>query len=340
MTLADRSVTWTTSDETVATVDENGVVTAVGAGECAITATAKADPSFSAQCVVTVISFEYDLNAVVWDEEGYVWMSHFNTADLPNYTKLTAESYDAPINALAYGSDGQLYASDLDTSAGVSTLYTVDPETYALTTVGTSSIAYTDLAYAPNLGNVMLATYFNYVVVVDAATGDYLGAFDYSTNDLVGITYCGSAFNTNYNAYMDFYYLLDNKGNLYFDAFMPHNGGYAYFNGVEYGLIIETGITCDYSYFQSLYFDGIYTYASCFNNAKNSVTLYAIDTEVSSSIYKLGSFADGVWPVGGLINLPVTELEAPAAAAAFAEAAIAGIASTEAITPVELPLGK
>ena len=340
MTLADRSVTWTTSDETVATVDENGVVTAVGAGECAITATANADPSFSAQCVVTVVSFEYDLNAVVWDEDGYVWMSQFNTADLPNYTKLTAESYDAPINALAYGSDGQLYASDLDTSAGVSTLYTVDPETYALTTVGTSSIAYTDLAHAPNLGNVMLATYFNYVVVVDAATGDYLGAFDYSSNNLVGITYCGSAFNPNYNAYMDFYYLLDNKGNLYFDAFMPYDGGYAYFNGVEYGLIIETGITCDTSYFQSLYFDGIYTYASCFNNAKNSVTLYAIDTEVSSSVYKLGSFADGVWPVGGLINLPVTELEAPAAAAAFAEAEIAGTASTEAITPVELPLGK
>ena len=337
MTLADRSVTWTTSDETVATVDENGVVTAVGAGECAITATAKADPSFSAQCVVTVIAFEYDLNAVVWDEEGYVWMSHFNTADLPNYTKLTAESYDAPINALSYGPDGKLYASDLDTNAGVSTLYTVDPATYALTTVGTSSIAYTDLAYAPNLGNVMLATYFNYVVVVDAATGDYMGAFDFQISDLVGITYCGSDFHPNYKAYMDFYYLLDSKGNLYLTAFMPYNGQYARFTPSNLG---NTGITCDYSYFQSLYFDGIYTYASCFNNAKNSVTLYAIDTEVSGSIYKLGSFADGVWPVGGLINLPVTELEAPAAAAAFAEAEIAGIASTEAITPVELPLGK
>ena len=340
MTLADRSVTWTTSDEAVATVDENGVVTAVGNGECVITATAKADPTHSAQCAITVISFEYDLNAVVWDENGEVWMSRFNTADLPNYTKLTTESYSAPINALSYGPDGKLFASDLDTSAGVSTLYTVDPETYALTTVGTSSIAYTDLAYAPSLGNVMLATYFNYVVVVDAATGDYLGAFNYSTNDLVGITYCGSAFNPNYNAYMDYYYLMDNKGNLYFDAFMPYNGGYAYFNGAEYGLIIETGITCDYSYFQSLYFDGTYTYASCFNNSKNSVTLYAIDTEDTGSVYKLGAFADGVWPVGGLINLPVTELEAPAAAADLVKAEITGTASTEAIAPVELPLGK
>lgn len=339
MTLADRSVSWASSDEAVATVDENGLVTAVGAGECVITATANADPSFSADCAVTVIEFDYDLNAVVWDEEGYVWMSQFSTADLPNYTKLTAESYNAPINALSYGPEGTLYASDLDTNAGVSTLYTVDPETYALTSVGTSSIAYTDLAYAPNLGNVLLATYFNYVIVVDAATGDYLGAFDYCSNDLVGITYCGSAYNSVYGQYLDIYYLLDNKGNLYYEAFMPYNGSYAYFNGEVAGLLGNVGITCDTSYFQSLYFDGAYTYVSSFNQSSNCVTLYALDTEVSGSIYKLGSFADGVWPVGGLINLPVAQMEA-SASAAFAEAEITGNFSSEAIDRFEMVTGK
>ena len=340
MTLTDRSVTWTSSDESVAIVDATGLVTALGVGECLITATSNADPSFSASCAVSVVEFSYDLNAVIWDEEGSVWMSQFNTANLPNFDKIAAAPYAAPINAMAYGSDGQLYASDLDTSAGVSTLYTVNPETYELTTVGTSSVAYTDMADAPHLGNVLLATYFNYVLVVDATTGDYMGAFNYCSNDLVGITYCGSAFNPNYNAYMDFYYLLDSKGNLYFEAFMPYNGSYAYFNGQQNGLAAVTGITCDTSYFQSLYFDGNYTYASCYNSSKNAVTLYVIDTEGTGNVYTLGSFAKGVWPVAALIKLAPATVEAPAAAAVYSAAEVAGISSAEAIVPVDLTFGK
>ena len=45
-------ITWSSSDEAVATVDENGLVTAVGVGSA--TVTAKADGASSAACVVTV----------------------------------------------------------------------------------------------------------------------------------------------------------------------------------------------------------------------------------------------------------------------------------------------
>ena len=48
---ADDSVTWTSSNDAVATVDQNGVVTAVGAGEATITAATK---NCSATCTVTV----------------------------------------------------------------------------------------------------------------------------------------------------------------------------------------------------------------------------------------------------------------------------------------------
>ena len=51
--MADMTVTWSTSDDAVATVDEHGVVTALAAGTATITATAG---DYSATCVVTVES--------------------------------------------------------------------------------------------------------------------------------------------------------------------------------------------------------------------------------------------------------------------------------------------
>lgn len=50
----NKAVTWNTSDNTVATVDENGTVTAVGAGEATITVTTE-DGSKTATCQVTVL---------------------------------------------------------------------------------------------------------------------------------------------------------------------------------------------------------------------------------------------------------------------------------------------
>ena len=50
----DKTVTWSTSDENVATVDEEGLVTAVGIGEAIITATTADGTELSASCTITV----------------------------------------------------------------------------------------------------------------------------------------------------------------------------------------------------------------------------------------------------------------------------------------------
>jgi uncharacterized protein YjdB len=51
----DVAITWSSSDETVVTVDENGKLTAVGAGEATITATVTENgQQISAECRVTV----------------------------------------------------------------------------------------------------------------------------------------------------------------------------------------------------------------------------------------------------------------------------------------------
>ena len=54
---ASQVVTWTSSNPTVATVDENGLVTAIAAGVTTITATTTDGTSLSATCKVTVTNF-------------------------------------------------------------------------------------------------------------------------------------------------------------------------------------------------------------------------------------------------------------------------------------------
>ena len=74
------SVTWTSSDEDVATVDADGLVTAIAGGSCTITATAADGSGVSASCEVTVIQLVTSIT-----------LSHTTLALQPEgYQKLTA----------------------------------------------------------------------------------------------------------------------------------------------------------------------------------------------------------------------------------------------------------
>ncbi len=57
-TVANKAVTWTSSDNAIATVDQNGKVTAKSKGNVTITATSKQEGSVFANCVITVTKTE------------------------------------------------------------------------------------------------------------------------------------------------------------------------------------------------------------------------------------------------------------------------------------------
>ncbi|MBR5409433.1 MAG: S8 family serine peptidase, partial [Clostridia bacterium] len=55
ITALDKTVTWSSSNEGIATVDQNGHVTAVGIGSCTVRATSNQDASMYGQCEVSVV---------------------------------------------------------------------------------------------------------------------------------------------------------------------------------------------------------------------------------------------------------------------------------------------
>ena len=327
----DESVTWVSSDETVATVDANGVVTGVAEGTCYVTATSVIDPQATAVTEVTVKIIEKDLNGVIWDEHGEVWYSAFNTSTIPAYEKLTEESLRKEIASIAYGGDGVLYGASLDTDSFVSSLYTIDPETLETELIGDSELAYTDMAPEYNIGGYfMYATYGPYVLVADLSTGDFLGYFNIAqytgSSEFVGITYEYTDENG-----MDWYFLVDMDGNLFEVGFRNRRNNPSLAGLYGYG---NLGYATDADYFNSLYWDGESLYWSCFNYDASNVHLIVWDAADTEAVFDLGAFDQDVWPIGGLFELDAAEYDEPAEPAdpgMFGKPVVIEIAETEMI---------
>ncbi len=314
---SDRSYTWASSNEAVATVDANGVVTAVAEGEAQIIATSVLDNTKTAVCNVEVIDIAIDMNAIVWDEEGSIWFSEFNTATLPEYVKVSGDMLETDyFVSAAMTPDGTLYAGSLDTQTGVGALYRINTETWEATKLSDCTELgiqhfYADLTYAPGIygTGALMGVYGPYVITIDLATGAPIEVIDEFEGDnyLVGIANCYSEF-----GYGNTVYLVQSNGvvtqEIYLDAglLVPGYEGmivpYSLFLGERSSM--ETGISVgDALCFNSLYYDeeNAMIFWSAFDEERdNNVTLYAIDEMNDFAVHNLGQFADGVWPVAGL----------------------------------------
>lgn len=336
ITASDRSVAWSSEDDTIATVDENGTVTGLKEGTTIIKATSNQDPEIYAECEVNVVYIEKELNAVVWDEEGQEWFSHFNTGKLPEYNKDASTEISNTVTAFNYY--GNIIAGTLDTSTATSSIYIVDPENeYASEPIGdmytwASDIALgfeiygTPLAYinGPNLVMGNLEYNPNY----EACGVPYVvGSFD-SIGTLAGIAFKDTGklplpeelidlykyyYEDEYDMYFaedkydaPSYYLLGTDGKVWeVQAILEaeDDGEGSYVDVVSFSepvLVADTGVSTDFLY-QSLYYDGEYVYWSHFDGGDYAL-LYIIDPE-TGDVFKAGDFGNAVWPASGLYEM-------------------------------------
>ena len=310
----DRTVTWTSSDPSVAAVDATGRVTGLRLGECVITAVSNLDPTKSASCKIRVFEQNRPLQAVIGDENGEIWMSEIHVAELPAYTKLSDKSLGIDIGAATMGQDGWLYAASLDKQNLSSDLYRLDPVTFEATKIGPSVDAYVDLAPAPGSpGNSLMAVFGGNVLNVDATTGDYYNWYYMFSYSVVGIAYIGTQ-EYKYGAFdtmVDWYFVIDRMGYVYLLGFLEQDGKFYYLEQEQLapdGIYTKLDLEMDTSYYGSAYFDGEMLYFSTYSQSEDNVTLLAVDvTGGSKACYEMGVFEKGVWPVVGLMELGKVE---------------------------------
>jgi len=314
----DETIFWTSSDENIATVDDNGLVTSVYAGEeqsvtVDITATAAVDPEASDTITITVIKAEKELNGIIWDEDGNIWLSDFDVSTLPEFEALNDAPYTYPIATTAYDATGNLYAGTYYPGEA-SMLYLVDPDTFELELIGGGGLPYQDLSSASALGeNIIVGTYLSYIVIIDATTGGYVGVFNMSSttrgSSIVGITYV----TTQESPYglADAFLFTDANGYVYYVFLLPYNGSFA---SLGNGRIMRAVNSVKLNYWQSAYYDqetDILYIARFESETANVVEIYAVydiwEGE-ESPVYRIAQFNDGVWPVGGLFELGAPEM--------------------------------
>ena len=124
-TLTDRSVTWSSANPEVATVDEDGVVTGVAAGTTVITATSVRNPDFSASCTVTVEAIEVTLKGALRDQEGDYTLFHW---DLTQPTWSREKDLDTSLISMTWDrKNDKLYM--MDDVSGKWNMHCVNPST-------------------------------------------------------------------------------------------------------------------------------------------------------------------------------------------------------------------
>lgn len=319
-TLTDKSVTWSTSNPALATV-EDGLVTALGVGTVTITATTNAEPKLSAVCNVTIEQVpEIKLSGLIHDASGASAWAEFSTSAPADYTVM-GESAPYIAGGLL---DDMIYVHDGNA------MYGIDGDTFAASSYGEIAPiwAWSDAAPAPAGEDGMFdklvaicndGTYLSFIDP-DAGTLTYWDeSSEFSADPMAVLAHAGTG-TYDYDLWFEFipdcpanfYYMMTESGALWYVIIFTFNEGDSYQIATQY--LGETGISLGgvaskSSGYASLLYDSAskYLVLSRYNGGDTS-NLFAIDP-TQMLVADLGTFGEGAWPVVSLYQYDrVTEL--------------------------------
>ena len=304
-TVRDRTVTWISSDEAVATVDPDGVVTAVGDGQCTITATSNLNAAVTANCQVEVESVHSSVEGVLEDMGGNVRFFSWNLENDRFWTPGVVTNVPSPIGAAVYDAENdKMYIRDNDwvkmhevdaatgniVKSSGSSWYSVDDLT-ALQLFGTVE--------TPQVVGVAGADVYKPCAPISNSFGStwrlptrtYTGG-----SNLVAITSMGQAVNEE-GVNCDLLYAMDNAGYLWAIWYDGEEISYNYMNTelsqMELVFPQKGGLHCCSMVADE---DGV-LYFSYYNGAGND--LYRLRYDPAEDIYRvhlLGNFGEGNYP--------------------------------------------
>ncbi|MBP5159825.1 MAG: Ig-like domain-containing protein, partial [Lachnospiraceae bacterium] len=304
-TLVDDSVIWLSDDETVATVDENGIITGVADGETIVYAIANAPAADGsmvyAEIYVEVFSIPQQLEGFIWDTTNRPSFATFNTATLPEYEMLS-DSFPQDFWSAAVVGD-KIYASTQSDDQSDASLYAIDPANgFSTELVADGTTWFTDMAYSEST-EYIYSTYGPFIMrsTTDGALSGYIDMRDYTDAYMVGVAY---SFTTRYQRNpADWIYVIDEDGVIW-QLLWVTNGMYGIMDASETGVTTEGGW-----YFDSLYIteDELVFYS--LYDGSGASTMYLLFEEYDSAEgvstftpFELGRFEDGIWPVSGLLE--------------------------------------
>ena len=143
MPLTDR-VTWSSSNEKVATVDENGVITAVSMGVANITASVTdGSRTIERTCVVSVLHADASFLTYNVTDQGWAHISRSDVTQVTNLTEGVEESIPTAIASI----DDVVYGFDEENN-----FFSLDTETFQRTVIADAETVMTHVKLLPDQG--------------------------------------------------------------------------------------------------------------------------------------------------------------------------------------------